>query len=162
MADLGVVTQAVNAKQMQLYIGSAGANNEWKLVQNARVLISHPVFREPTTGGGVVTYTGAPDHSISGSLLFTRDEWNTANATLPGNSGDTTAKSGFIGLLNISNGEVPLKSWVIKFTDVSGTSTSATLTFENCKLSVVDISKSAEGGVKADITIVCPDEPGTS
>ena len=73
MADLGLTAQAVNAKKMQLYIGSAGTNNEWKLVQNARVLISHPVFREPTTGGGVVTYTGAPDHSISGSLLFTSE-----------------------------------------------------------------------------------------
>ena len=157
MADLGVVTEAVNAKQMQLYIGSAGANNEWKLVQNARVLISHPVFREPTTGGGVVTYTGAPDHSISGSLLFTRDVWNTANA-----GSAVTAKSGFAGLLTIANGEVPLKSWVVKFTDTQGVATNATLTFTNCKLSVVDISKSAEGGVKADITIVCPDEPGTS
>ena len=157
MADLGVVTEAVNAKQMQLYIGAAGANNEWKLVQNARVMISHPIFREPTTGGGVVTYTGAPDHSISGSLLFTRDEWNTANA-----GAAVTAKSGFAGLLTIANGEVPLKSWVIKFTDTTGTSTNATLTFTNCKLSVVDISKSAEGGVKADITIVCPDEPGTT
>jgi len=157
MADLGVVTEAVNAKQMQLYIGSAGSNNEWKLVQNARVMISHPIFREPTTGGGVVTYTGAPDHSISGSLLFTRDEWNTANAGTA-----VTAKSGLAGLLTIANGEVPLKSWVIKFTDTTGTSTSATLTFTNCKLSVVDISKSAEGGVKADITIVCPDEPATT
>jgi len=157
MADLGVVTEAVNAKQMQLYIGAASANNEWKLVQNARVMISHPIFREPTTGGGVVTYTGAPDHSISGSLLFTRDEWNTANA-----GAAVTAKSGFAGLLTIANGEVPLKSWVIKFTDTTGTSTNATLTFTNCKLSVVDISKSAEGGVKADITIVCPDEPGTT
>lgn len=157
MADLGIVTEAVNAKQMQLYIGSAGSNNEWKLVQNARVMISHPIFREPTTGGGVVTYTGAPDHSISGSLLFTRDEWNTANA-----GSTVTAKSGLAGLLTIANGEVPLKSWVIKFTDTTGTSTSATLTFTNCKLSVVDISKSAEGGVKADITIVCPDEPATT
>mgnify|MGYP001807868116 CR=1 FL=1 len=150
MADLGVVTQAVNAKQMQLYIGAASANNEWKLVQNARVMISHPIFREPTTGGGVVTYTGAPDHSISGSLLFTRDEWN------DGTTNDISS------LITIANGEVPLKSWVIKFTDTTGTSTNATLTFTNCKLSVVDISKSAEGGVKADITIVCPDEPGTT
>lgn len=157
MADLGIVTEAVNAKQMQIYIGSAGANNEWKLIQNARVMLSHPIFREPTTGGGVVTYTGAPDHSISGSLLFTRDEWNTANA-----GAAVTAKSGLAGLLVLSNGEVPLKSWVVKFTDVSGASTNATLTFTNCKLSVVDISKSVEGGVKADITIVCPDEPGTS
>ena len=156
MAALGVVAEAVNAKQMQLYIGSVATDNEWKLVQNARVLISHPVFREPTTSGGVITYTGAPDHSISGSLLFTRDEWNTAIVS------GVTNRSGFRDLLTTTNGEVPLKSWVIKFTDTNGTTTNATLTFTNCKLSVVDISKSAVGGVKADITIVCPDEPGTS
>ena len=157
MADLGIVTEAVNAKQMQIYIGSAGANNEWKLIQNARVMLSHPIFREPTTGGGVVTYTGAPDHSISGSLLFTRDEWNTANA-----GSAVTAKSGLAGLLVLSNGEVPLKSWVVKFTDVSGSGTVVRLTFANCKLSSVDISKSVEGAVKADIQIVCPGEPATS
>ena len=142
MGDLGLTAQAVNAKQLQVFIGSA--SNEWKLVQNARVLISHPVFREPTTGGGVVTYTGAPDHSISGSLLFTRDEWN-----------DGT--NGFANLIAITNGEVEKNSWLVKFTDVSAGAT--TLTFTNSKLSVVDISKSAEGAVKADITVVCPDEP---
>ena len=43
--------------------------------------MSHPIFREPTTSGGVATYTGAPDNTISGTLLFTRDEWNySANA----------------------------------------------------------------------------------
>ena len=68
---------------MQVFIGadaSAGTavTNEWKLVQNARVLISHPIFREPTTSGGVATYTGAPDNTISGTLLFTRDEWDDA------------------------------------------------------------------------------------
>ena len=142
MGDLGLTAQAVNAKQLQVFIGSA--SNEWKLVQNARVLISHPVFREPTTGGTVVTYTGAPDHSISGSLLFTRDEWN-----------DST--NGFANLIAITNGEVEKNSWLVKFTDVSAGAT--TLTFTNSKLSVVDISKSAEGAVKADITVVCPDEP---
>ncbi len=35
----------------------------------------------------------------------------------------------------------------------------STLTFTNCKLSVVDISKSVEGAVKADITVICPGEP---
>jgi hypothetical protein len=148
MADLGNTAQAVNAKQMQVFIGSV--SNEWKLIQNARVMISHPIFREPTTAGGVVTYTGAPDHSISGSLLFTRDEWN------DGTTNDISS------LITIANGEAPSNSWVVKFTDVSGASTNATLTFANCKLSVVDISKSAEGAVKADITIVCPDEPATS
>ena len=112
MADLGVVTEAVNAKKMQVYIGST--SNEWKLVQNARVLISHPIFREPTTSGGVATYTGAPDNTISGTLLFTRDEWDDAT-------------NGFENLLTISSGgEVESNSWVIKFTDVSGVSTDTT------------------------------------
>ena len=155
MADYGTLTEAVNAKKMQVFIGadaSAGTavTNQWKLVQNARVLISHPIFREPTTSGGVATYTGAPDNNISGTLLFTRDEWD-----------DST--NGFENLLTISSGgEVESNSWVIKFTDVSGTSTGTTLTFASCKLSVVDISKSVEGAVKADITVICPGEPTSS
>ena len=81
--------------------------------------------------------------------LFTRDEWD-----------DST--NGFENLLTISSGgEVESNSWVIKFTDVSGTSTGTTLTFASCKLSVVDISKSVEGAVKADITVICPGEPFT-
>ena len=145
MADLGTDGEEVNAKLFQVYIGST--SNEWRLLQNARVLISHPVFREPTTSGGVKTFTGAPDHNISGSLLFTRDSWDNASA------------NDFKSLLTITNGEVPTNSWLIKFTDVNGTATENTLTFTNCKLSVVDISKSVEGGTKVDITVVCPDEP---
>ena len=68
---IGVATKKVNSKKMEIWVGSSG--NTWTLLQNARVSISHPVFREPTTSGGVVTYTGAADHSISGSLLFTTD-----------------------------------------------------------------------------------------
>lgn len=148
---LGTDGQEVNAKLFQVYVGST--SNEWRLLQNARVLISHPIFREPTTSGGVKTFTGAPDHNISGSLLFTRDEWSTANG------GTVTTVSGLAGLLTIANGEVPKKTWLVKFTDVSGVSTGTTLTFTNCKLSVADISKSTEGAVKVDVTIVCPDEP---
>ena len=105
MADIGTVAQKVNAKKFQVYIGST--SNEWKLLQNARVLISHPVFREPTTSGGVVTYTGAPDHSISGSLIFTRDAWDNGTA------------NDFKSLLTVdsSTGEVPENDWLIKLTD---------------------------------------------
>jgi hypothetical protein len=155
MADYGDLAEAVNAKKMQVFVGSDASDgtavtNQWKLVQNARVLISHPIFREPTTSGGVATYTGAPDNTISGTLLFTRDEWD-----------DST--NGFENLLTISSGgEVESNSWIVKFTDVSGTSTDSTLTFASCKLSVVDISKSVEGAVKADITVICPGEPTSS
>ena len=143
----------INAKKFNIYIGSA--SNEWKLVQNARVLVSHPVFREPTTSGGVITYTGAADHTISGTLLFTTDEWTTAN------SAGATGVAGLAALLSpdATSGEVLSKTWLVKFTDMNSSSTTTTLTFANCKLSVADISKSVEGAVKVDITIVCPDEP---
>ena len=143
----------INAKKFNIYIGSA--SNEWKLVQNARVLVSHPVFREPTTSGGVITYTGAADHTISGTLLFTTDEWTTAN------SAGVTNVAGLAALLtpDATSGEVLTKTWLVKFTDMNSSSTTTTLTFANCKLSVADISKSVEGAVKVDITIVCPDEP---
>ena len=144
MTDIGTDGEEVNAKLFQVYIGST--SNEWRLLQNARVLVSHPVFREPTTSGGVKTFTGAPDHNISGSLLFTRDSWDDAT-------------NGFAALLTIASGEVPRNSWLVKFTDVTSGSSALTLTFTNCKLSVVDISKSVEGGAKVDITVVCPDEP---
>ena len=146
--SLGTAGQEINAKKFQVFIGT-GDTNQWVLVQNARVMVSQPIFREATTSGGVVTYTGATDNTISGTLLFTRDEW-------------TTGTNGFAALLTVANGEVPAKSWNVKFTDVSGAAAFVRLTFTNCKLSVVDISKSAEGAVKADITIICPGEPATA
>jgi len=145
MVDIGTDGEEINAKKFQVYIGST--DNEWRLLQNARVLISHPIFREPTTSGGVKTFTGAPDHNISGSLIFSRDSW------------DNGSTNDFKSLLKITDGEVPTNSWLVKFTDVDGSSSQTTLTFTNCKLSVVDISKSVEGGTKCDITVVCPDEP---
>ena len=143
----------VNSKKFQVFIGST--SNEWKLIQNARVTVSHPIFREPTTSGGVVTFTGAPDNSISGTLLFTYDEWTTAN------SAGATNTSGLKALLTVdtASGEVPFKTWVIKFISLDASSSATTLTFANCKLTVADISKSVEGAVKVDISVVCPSDP---
>ena len=143
----------VNSKKFQVFIGST--SNEWKLVQNARVTVSHPIFREPTTSGGVITFTGAPDNSISGTLLFTYDEWTTAN------SSGVTNVSGLKALLTVdaTSGEVLAKSWVIKFTSLDAAASNTTLTFANCKLTVADISKSVEGAVKVDISVVCPSDP---
>jgi len=151
MADFDTGKE-VNAKKMQIFIGST--SNEWKLVQNARVLVSKPIFREPTTGGGVVTFTGAPDNSISGTLLFTYEEWTTAN------SSGATGVAGLKALLTAdATGEVLSKTWLIKFTSMDSSASNTTLTFANCKLTVADISKSAEGAVKVDISVVCPSDP---
>ena len=155
MADFDTGKE-VNSKKFQVFIGSTGSSgSEWKLVQNARVTVSHPIFREPTTSGGVVTFTGAPDNSISGTLLFTYDEWITANGS------GTTTTSGLKALLTVdtASGEIPFKTWVIKFTSLDASSSATTLTFANCKLTVADISKSVEGAVKVDISVVCPSDP---
>jgi hypothetical protein len=155
MADFDTGKE-VNSKKFQVFIGSTGSSgSEWKLIQNARVTVSHPIFREPTTSGGVVTFTGAPDNSISGTLLFTYDEWITANGS------GTTTTSGLKALLTVDtdSGEVPFKTWVIKFTSLDASSSATTLTFANCKLTVADISKSVEGAVKVDISVVCPSDP---
>ena len=142
----------VNSKKFQVFIGST--SNEWKLVQNARVTVSHPIFREPTTSGGVVTFTGAPDNSISGTLLFTYDEWTTANTS------GVTNVAGLKALLTPDAvGEVIPKTWLIKFTSLDASASNTTLTFANCKLTVADISKSVEGAVKVDISVVCPSDP---
>lgn len=142
----------VNSKKFQVFIGST--SNEWKLIQNSRVTVSHPIFREPTTSGGVVTFTGAPDNSISGTLLFTYDEWTTANTS------GVTNVSGLKALLTPdASGEVLPKTWLIKFTSMDASASNTTLTFANCKLTVADISKSVEGAVKVDISVVCPSDP---
>ena len=138
---IGTAATKINSKEMQIWVHSD--TNTWTLLQNARVSISHPVFREPTTSGGVVTYTGAADHSISGSLLFSTDSW--------------TGTYGFDALSTTTTSEVPAKTWAVKFTDAATTAT--TLSFPNCKLTSLDISKSTEGGVKVDISLVCPEEP---
>lgn len=149
MGDLGTIGERVNANKMQIYVGTT--SNQWKLLQNASVSIAQPIIREPTTDGGVLLFTGAPDNSISGSLIFTRDEWNDAT-------------NGFkIKLLRSSStGEVPATDWLVKFTDVSGVATNGTLTFDDSKLAIVNIVKGVEGAVKADISIVCPSFPTTS
>jgi hypothetical protein len=120
MADLGLTTKAINAKKFQVFIGSS-AGNEWKLVQNATVMLSHPVFREPTTGGTVVTYTGAPDHSISGTMLFTTDEWGTATYGLSALLAVATSGS--------NQGEVPKNEWAVKFVDIANATAVVRLTF---------------------------------
>jgi len=148
VADLGLDNQDINAKGFQVFIGST--SNQWRKLQNARVSIGHPIFREPTTDGGVVLFTGAPDHSLSGTMIFTRDEW------------DNSTSNDFKSLLTVTNGEVPANNWLVRFTDENGSTTGTTLTFQNCKLSVIDINKAPEGGTKVDITVVCPDEPSSA
>ena len=143
---LGTLAQAVNSKKCEVWVGSS--SNTWTPLQNARALISHPIYREPTTGGTVTLFTGAADVNLSGSLLFTVDEYTAV-----------TYGFGDLSTVSSSTGEVPAVDWAMKLTDKTTGSTILTLTFSNAKLSVVDISKPTEGAVKVDITVVVPDIP---
>lgn len=148
MANFDIGSE-VNAKQFEIYVGSSTAN-QWKILQDARITLTHPIFLEPTTGGDVVTFTGAPNNVITGTMLFTVDAWqNSAIATYDLDTLSTTVSS-----------EVPANTWYVKFTGVDAET--RTLTFSNCKLSIVDISKEVDGGVKVDITIICPSNPTTA
>lgn len=144
MAAIGNIAKAINSQAAQLYVTATG--NNWALLQNARMLVSHPIFREPTTDAGVALFTGAPDVSISGTLLFTEDEWELAS-------------NGLAALLlkDPTTGEVPAKAWGLNV--VAKDTTSFKLETAGGKLSVVDISKSVEGGVKVDLSIILPAVP---
>jgi hypothetical protein len=69
--------------------------------------------------------------------------------------------SGLKALLtpDVTSGEVLSKTWLVKFTSIDASASNTTLTFANCKLTVADISKSVEGAVKVDISVVCPSDP---
>jgi hypothetical protein len=139
MVDVGTVAKAVNSKKMHIYVGTP--SNKWPLLQNARFLISHPIIREPTTDAGVDLFTGAPDSSISGTLLFSTDEWDNATAN------DFAS----LTLRSATTGEVPENTWGVTF--VAKDSSAEDLSAAG-KVSVVDISKSVEGAVKVDLSIV--------
>lgn len=141
---LSNLAKKVNSTGFRVYITSVIAGNQYDELQNARLLISHSEFREPTTSGGIVFYSGAPENLLSGSLLYTAEQWDRAS-------------TGWAALLTRTNGEVPLKTFIVQIVGEDGTTD--TLTFTNSKVSVVDFSKPVEGGAKIDISIVLPTDP---
>ena len=148
MADFNTGAE-INAKQFEIYVGSSTAN-QWKILQDARVTLMHPIILEPTTGGNVATFTGAPNNVITGTMIFTVDSWQSS----------AIATYDLDTLSTLTSSEVPANSWYVKFTGIDAST--KTLTFANCKLSIVDISKEVDGGVKVDITIICPSDPTTA
>jgi len=138
------LAKKVNSGEFQVYITSIAAGNFYAEMQNARLLISHSEFREPTTGGTVVYYSGQPDNSLSGTLLYTVEQWDRGT-------------TGWAALLSRTNGEVKLDVFKVQLKGEDGTTD--TFTFNNAKISVVDFSKPVEGGIKIDISIVLPTDP---
>lgn len=137
---IGTEAQKINSQKYQLWVRNAGdsAEDEWVMLQNKRLLNTHNELREPTSSGGNVYYSGANDHVLSGTLLFTRDIW--ADGTY-----------GIGALLTRSNGEVPNRKYKCKLVDSAGTT--QTFTF-NAKLQTADLNGPPEGATKIDVFFV--------
>lgn len=142
---IGTEAQKINSGKYTLWVRNAADNaeDEWIELQNKRLVLSHAEIREPTTSGGVVYYSGAPDNILTGTLLFTRDLWN-----------DSTY--GLTALLTTSNGEYTTRKLKFRLTDSAGTAMTFT---QNCKITVVDINAGAEGGTKVDVSFIMIGNP---
>lgn len=140
MTDIGVLAQRINSQNFKVYLDT-GTDEEYKFLQNASLNMSHSEFREPTTNGGLIYYSGLSDNTLSGTLLLTTDlitgstvgdldSWMTVNAYM----------------------EYPIQALKITLTDASGTTSS--YSFSQAKLASCVIYKGQEGAVKADVTFV--------
>ncbi len=144
MVNIGDVAKRVNSQKYQVFIGTADADN-YQLLQNASLSLTHSEFREPTTGGGIVYYSGLPDNVLSGTILYTSD-FLTGSAV-----GDIQ------NLLTTTNGEYATFPIKVKLT--AADSTISTFTFASAKLTSCVIYKGVEGAAKADISFVLLSDP---
>lgn len=142
MADVGSLDKRINSQGYQVHINT-GAADEYIFMQNASMSISHSEFREPTTSGINVYYSGLPDNVLSGTLLFTTDF---------GNSNTDAALEDLLAATN--GGEYPIKPIFVKLIDNQSTAQTTTFEFTQSKLTSCTIYKGQEGAVKADVTFV--------
>lgn len=145
MADLGTLAQRVNSQGYKIFINSTDG---YALLQNASLSLSHSEYREPTTSGGNVYYSGAPDNVLSGTLLYTTDLAN--NTATPEN----TIEDWFTK----TNNEYATKTLIVKLTDFESTVTTYTFT-NGAKMTSCVIYKGSEGAVKADVSFVLMVDP---
>jgi hypothetical protein len=147
MANVGGdKTKRVNAQSYEIFIASV--SNEWLYLQDARMVLGHTEQIEGTTAGVNVPYSGLPKNAISGTTLFTTDQWGAAIA-------------GITALSTKTNNEYPIFTLVVRLTDASGGTTTFTYT-SGAKLQEVDISRGEEGATKVSFNIVMWIDPVVS
>lgn len=147
MANVGGdKTKRVNAQSYEIFISSV--SNEWLYLQDANLSLRHTEQIEGTVGGVNVPYSGLPRNGITGTVLFTTDEWSAAVA-------------GITALSTKTNNEFPIFTLLVKLTDASGGTTTFTFT-SGAKLQGVNISRGEEGAVKVSFDIVMWIDPTVS
>jgi hypothetical protein len=76
MANIGEITELVNAQNLKLDVGV----NRYIMLQDLDFHLGRPEAREPTTDGGVQYFYGKGDHYFDATLLLTTPEISTFNA----------------------------------------------------------------------------------
>jgi len=70
VANIGEITELVNAQNLKLDIGA----NRFIMLQELDFHLGRPEAREPTTDGGVQYYYGKGDHYFDATILLTTPE----------------------------------------------------------------------------------------
>lgn len=142
MANLGEITEIVNASELTLEIGSNPDN--YILLTNLQLHIGRTEDRIATTDGGALYTFGKGDNFFTATLLLSTGDL-TASYT------NTTTAAGINTLTQIdTDGDMNPIAWKIVAKDVSGTSKTFAATGI---LKEYDISKPPEGKVTIDIFV---------
>jgi len=130
MANLGEVSEIVNASELTLEVGS----DTYVMLQDLVIHIGRTEFRDPTTDAGTLWTYGKGDSFFTATMLVTTPELSTLNT-----------------LTQIdSDGDMTSTAWKIVAKDISG----ATKTFAATGvLRDYDVKKTTEGKVKIDIFV---------
>ena len=134
MADIGAITEIVNASELTLEVGS----DTYIMLTNLSLHVGRPEDRTATTDGGVLYTYGKGDNSFTATLVVTTPEL-----------GDLTPTFNFLTKID-GDGDMPSRLWKIVARDVSGN----TKTFAATGiLRDYDIQKPEEGKVTIDIFV---------
>ena len=130
MANIGEITEIVNASELTLLVGA----DTYILLKNLEIQVGRTEARDVTTDGGPLYSYGAGDNFFTATLVASTPEIDSLN-TLTQIDG---------------NGAMSSTAWLIKATNVSG----ATKTFAATGvLRDYRVKKEAEGKVEIDIFV---------
>src|SRR2546426_11061494 len=140
MANVGTADNLkVNAQKYEVFISTV--SSEYLFLQDARLILAHLEQREPTTAGTNVVYSGNPNNSLSGTILYSTDGWAAAVA-------GWTALG--IGVGSRTNNEITPTTLIVRETAAGGAVNIMTFT-NGVKLQSLEISRPAEGAVKINV-----------
>ena len=130
MANLGEITEIVNASELTLEVGA----NTYIMLKDLQLHIGRPEDRTATTDAGVLYTYGKGDNFFTATLVVTTPEIDSLDT---------------LTILD-SDGDMPTQAWKIVARDVSG----STKTFAATGvLREYDVRKPEEGKVEIDIFV---------